>query len=192
MSSHVGQDHWRIPLSSARAALIAIVLLFAAVHDLVLRDVESELRRFYPNVALEPDRSDPFPAFRDCCLRHHESLTALIATRSTTTPSSGASRPARMLSTVVLPQPEWPMMQTNSPRSTESQRSSNTVVTPPQTAAAEVEHCFTGLEGRYGLGVPTPEHQVRSIRDIGKILARISQSERNIRQWGFPGFPATR
>jgi len=65
------------------------VLLFAAVHDLVLRDVESELRRFYPNVALEPDRSDPFPAFRDCSLRHHESLTALIATRSTQTNEVG-------------------------------------------------------------------------------------------------------
>jgi len=36
-----------------------------------------------------------------------------------------------MLSTVVLPQPEWPMMQTNSPRAIDSHRSSNTVVLPP-------------------------------------------------------------
>src|ERR687887_274099 len=49
-----------------------------------------------------------------------------------TAPSDGTSRPARILSTVVLPQPEWPMMQTNSPRAIDSHRSSNTVVrTPP-------------------------------------------------------------
>ena len=39
-----------------------------------------------------------------------------------------------MLSTVVLPQPEWPMMQTNSPRAIDSHRSSNTVVAPPPGA----------------------------------------------------------
>ncbi len=46
-------------------------------------------------------------------------------------PSSGASSPLRMLSTVVLPQPEWPMTQTNSPFLIENQRSSKTVVVPP-------------------------------------------------------------
>ena len=39
-----------------------------------------------------------------------------------------------MLSTVVLPQPEWPMMQVNSPRRIDSHRSSNTVVVPPPGA----------------------------------------------------------
>ena len=39
-----------------------------------------------------------------------------------------------MLSTVVLPQPEWPMMQTNSPRAIASHRSWNTVVAPPPGA----------------------------------------------------------
>src|SRR2546430_11483430 len=51
-----------------------------------------------------------------------------------TAPSDGTSRPARILSTVVLPQPEWPMMQTNSPRAIDSHRSSNTVVVPPPGA----------------------------------------------------------
>jgi hypothetical protein len=51
-----------------------------------------------------------------------------------TVPSDGASRPARILSTVVLPQPEWPMMQVKSPRRIDSHRSSNTVVTPPAAA----------------------------------------------------------
>src|SRR3954465_6267998 len=40
-----------------------------------------------------------------------------------------------MVSTVVLPQPEWPMMQTNSPRAIDSHRSSNTIVLPPLGAA---------------------------------------------------------
>src|SRR6516162_4358112 len=51
-----------------------------------------------------------------------------------TAPSDGVSRPARMLSTVVLPQPEWPMMQVKSPRAIESQRFSNTVVVAPPGA----------------------------------------------------------
>ena len=37
-----------------------------------------------------------------------------------------------MLSTVVLPQPECPIMQTNSPRAMASQRFSNTVVVAPE------------------------------------------------------------
>src|SRR5512138_561255 len=48
-----------------------------------------------------------------------------------TAPSLGRSRPARTLSTVVLPQPEWPITQVNSPRPIGSHRSSNTVVAPP-------------------------------------------------------------
>ena len=35
---------------------------------------------------------------------------------------------------MVLPQPEWPMMQTNSPRAIDSHRSSNTVVLAPPGA----------------------------------------------------------
>ena len=48
-----------------------------------------------------------------------------------TAPSDGESRPARMLSTVVLPQPEWPMTQVNSPRFIDSHRFSKIVVVPP-------------------------------------------------------------
>jgi hypothetical protein len=58
-----------------------------------------------------------------------------IALPSTmTAPALGASRPARMFSTVVLPQPEWPMTQTNSPLPTPSHRSSKIVVAPPEGA----------------------------------------------------------
>src|SRR6476660_3796024 len=51
-----------------------------------------------------------------------------------TVPADGSSSPARMLSTVVLPQPEWPMMQVKSPRCIGSHKSSNTVVVPPPAA----------------------------------------------------------
>jgi hypothetical protein len=36
-----------------------------------------------------------------------------------------------MFSTVVLPQPEWPITQPNSPRPIDSQRFSNTAISPP-------------------------------------------------------------
>src|SRR5262249_54127526 len=45
-----------------------------------------------------------------------------------TAPADGSSNPARILRIVVLPQPEWPMTQVNSPRRIVSQRSSNTTV----------------------------------------------------------------
>ena len=52
----------------------------------------------------------------------------VISAPSTITPPSlGASSPARMFSTVVLPQPECPTRQTNSPRFTSNQRSSKIV-----------------------------------------------------------------
>src|SRR6202008_2626627 len=51
-----------------------------------------------------------------------------------TAPSDGRASPARRLRTVGLPQPEWPMMQANSPRAIDSQRSRNTVVSPPAAA----------------------------------------------------------
>src|SRR5580692_4837228 len=48
-----------------------------------------------------------------------------------TAPSLGVSSPARILSTVVLPQPEWPITQANSPRSIDNHRFSNTATSPP-------------------------------------------------------------
>src|ERR1700733_9338542 len=51
-----------------------------------------------------------------------------------TAPSLGVSSPARMLSTVVLPQPEWPITHANSPRWIDSQRFSKTATSPPEGA----------------------------------------------------------
>ena len=47
-----------------------------------------------------------------------------------TAPSLGSSSPARMFSTVVLPQPEWPITQPNSPRAIDSHRFSKTLISP--------------------------------------------------------------
>ena len=61
-----------------------------------------------------------------------------------------------MLSTVVLPQPEWPMMQTNSPRAIDSHRSSNTVVTPPPGAGKRL--VMPSMEMNFSvIGCLTPE-----------------------------------
>ena len=51
-------------------------------------------------------------------------------------PEVGCSSPASTLRMVVLPQPEWPMMQTNSPRSMPKWTSSNTTASglPPEPA----------------------------------------------------------
>ncbi len=43
-----------------------------------------------------------------------------------TLPEVAVSSPASTLRMVVLPQPEWPMMQTNSPRSSVNDTSANT------------------------------------------------------------------
>src|SRR5262245_28628028 len=51
-----------------------------------------------------------------------------------TVPSLGRSSPASTFRIVVLPQPEWPIRQTNSPRSMPSHRFSNTAVSPKRRA----------------------------------------------------------
>ena len=59
-----------------------------------------------------------------------------------TAPFEGVSRPARMLSTVVLPQPEWPITQANSPRSIASHRFSKMVVTPAARSRVALGDAF--------------------------------------------------
>lgn len=57
-------------------------LLFAAVHYLLLRGAEHGLRSFYPTVAGEGLASgDPFPVFREFCLRFADEVGQLLATR---------------------------------------------------------------------------------------------------------------
>lgn len=74
-------------LTAARAGQERPVLLFAAVHDLVLADPSIELARWYRSVTPAADlaRSDPWPVFRATALDHAEHLRDVIATHATQT-----------------------------------------------------------------------------------------------------------
>jgi hypothetical protein len=65
------------------------VLLFAAVHALLLDDPEAELRRWYPNLTEEPPDTDPYPAFVRYCEEHEPQLAGLLATKNTQTNEVG-------------------------------------------------------------------------------------------------------
>ena len=60
------------------------VLLLAAVHYLLLRGDGHELARHYESLG-GGDAGDPYPAFRDFCLRRRTNLEHLCATRSVQT-----------------------------------------------------------------------------------------------------------
>jgi hypothetical protein len=66
------------------------VLMFASVHFLLLvgRD-DVGLRAHYPNLTAAPATTDPLPALRRFCTRHHAELAALLASRSTQTNEIG-------------------------------------------------------------------------------------------------------
>ncbi|HET8930605.1 MAG TPA: DUF2332 domain-containing protein, partial [Acidimicrobiales bacterium] len=63
------------------------VLLFAAVHDLILRRPDLELARWYSSVTPSEQlaSSDPWPVFRRTVLGHRRDLEAVIASHSTQT-----------------------------------------------------------------------------------------------------------
>ncbi|MBI2709041.1 MAG: DUF2332 domain-containing protein [Actinobacteria bacterium] len=62
------------------------VLLFAAVHELVLRRPDLPLARWYSSLAGSPaPAGDPWPEFRATCLDHRDELCSTIASRTTQT-----------------------------------------------------------------------------------------------------------
>jgi hypothetical protein len=68
------------------------VLLFAAVHWLLLRHPNDALALWYPNLATRraaPPEGDPLDSFRAFCDRHADALAELLATRSTQTNEIG-------------------------------------------------------------------------------------------------------
>lgn len=74
-------------LTAARPGQERPVLLFAAVHDLVLRRPELPVARWYASVTPSGElaRTDPWPEFRRTVLAHRDELTHLIANRATQT-----------------------------------------------------------------------------------------------------------
>src|SRR4051794_24612511 len=65
------------------------VLLFAAVHFLVLRGESPALGAFYPNLSEVVPDADPAPEFRRFVLDHADELAAIIASRTTQTNEVG-------------------------------------------------------------------------------------------------------
>lgn len=76
-------------LADAPAAQQRPVLLFAAVHDLLLRDPRDPLAGWYPDLTDQPRTDDPVPEFVRLCRRHAEAVRARCATRSTQTNEVG-------------------------------------------------------------------------------------------------------
>lgn len=80
---HAGPEQQQIP-----------VLLFAAMHDLLLRGKGDELAAFYPNLSRDfhdravPD-GEPFAAFRRVALANADTLRTTIASRNTQTNEVG-------------------------------------------------------------------------------------------------------
>lgn len=68
------------------------VMLFAAVHHLLLADPDAALARFYPNLGGSAD-GDPVPAFLAYCADHEDAIRQLIATRLPQTNEVGRSAP---------------------------------------------------------------------------------------------------
>ncbi|MFZ9629455.1 MAG: DUF2332 domain-containing protein [Ilumatobacteraceae bacterium] len=79
----------RSVLQSAPAEQQLPVLLFAAVHLLVLEGLVPDLAMYYPNMTAVPTAGDAYPAFRGAVLGHRRRLEQLISTRHTQTNEIG-------------------------------------------------------------------------------------------------------
>ncbi|NNE11149.1 MAG: DUF2332 domain-containing protein [Ilumatobacter sp.] len=67
------------------------VLLFAAVHSIVLAEPDLELAAWYPTTSSDLRGGDPFPAFARLCRAREDQLQGIISTRSTQTNEVGRS-----------------------------------------------------------------------------------------------------
>ena len=60
-------------------------LFFAAVHAVLAKEKAHRLARFYPDLSEDPDRGDPYPAFRGFCLERRERIEEIISVRAVQT-----------------------------------------------------------------------------------------------------------
>jgi hypothetical protein len=65
------------------------VLMFAAVHALLLELPDEPLAAYYPNLTATPASGDPYPAFRAFCAAHEPQLAGVLANRATQTNEVG-------------------------------------------------------------------------------------------------------
>ncbi|HRB05382.1 MAG TPA: DUF2332 domain-containing protein [Ilumatobacteraceae bacterium] len=90
LSSAIADDPAVVSLlSSAPEVQQNPVLLFAAVHSLLLAGEGPELANYYPNLAANALTSDPYPAFRSFALAHEDSLRGVVSWRTTQTNEVG-------------------------------------------------------------------------------------------------------
>lgn len=69
-------------------------LFLAAVHDRLLSGADHPLREFYPTCtadAIDPDETDPVPAFREFCRANERRLRGTVSTRLVQTNAVGRS-----------------------------------------------------------------------------------------------------
>ena len=94
-------------------------------------------------------------------------------------PVSGASSPAMMRSSVVLPQPDGPSSETNSPRPTESESSLSTVALPKRFEARSTVTCPAAARSfdprRRGVHLAAISFSNRSIQ-TARLSVKYSQS----------------
>jgi hypothetical protein len=77
----VATDDELLQLAAPAARHTAPNLLFAAVHDLLLKGQEDVLTHYYPDLTPTPRSPDTaYPAFRAFCLRHAATLHEVITT----------------------------------------------------------------------------------------------------------------
>ncbi|PJW22025.1 DUF2332 domain-containing protein [Geobacillus thermodenitrificans] len=83
LSFHIAADEKLLCLAShARSGQPVPNLLFGAVHDLLLKGYEHELREFYGSIVKKPrPPATAFPYFRDFCLCYWEDLKDILAYR---------------------------------------------------------------------------------------------------------------
>jgi hypothetical protein len=81
LSRRIADDAGLLALAAtARAEQPAVLMLLGAVHYLTLRGADHPLTALYRQLAADsPTAADPFPVFRDFCVRFTDELTPLLA-----------------------------------------------------------------------------------------------------------------
>lgn len=78
----IAEDQTLLDLAAEARSQPRTNLLLAAVHYLLLRGADHELRRFYPSLGGRFAEGDPiFPAFQDFCVKHREAIVQILHTR---------------------------------------------------------------------------------------------------------------
>ncbi|MUV38829.1 hypothetical protein JNUCC1_02700 [Lentibacillus sp. JNUCC-1] len=83
LSEQIAEDHDVLKLClHVRTGQPIPNLLLGAVHYLLLKGADHELKAFYPSIVNEVKRTDnPFPLFKDFCIENAESIIRLLENR---------------------------------------------------------------------------------------------------------------